>query len=108
MIKNLTKRPIRIKVGDNLKIYWPDENNGPASVQSITTPVGTVDEVPVTKTSFGEITGLPKERDGVVYIVSAITARAARELGRVDCFVPNEAVMGDDGEVLHYKSLGIV
>lgn len=38
--------------------------------------------VPVVETQFGETEGLPEPREGVAYVVSIITANAARSQGR--------------------------
>lgn len=105
MIKNLTTRDIKIITETGEKIYWP---KGHASVKTIVTQVGEFEGVKITKTSFGEIVGLPPEKEGVIYIVSQITAKAARIAGRVDCFVPTEAILNESGQVIGYKSIGIV
>lgn len=105
VIKNYTKRDIKI-IRDGIEnIFWAC---GEAVAEAVTTPVGDVRGIPVTKTQYGAVVGLPPEKKDVVYIVSAIAARAAKEAGRTDCFVPSEAVLDADRNVIGYKSLGIV
>lgn len=42
----------------------------------------------VCEQQFGEVTGLPKPADGVLYIVSALVLTAAKAQGRTDCVAP--------------------
>lgn len=60
--------------------------------------------VPVTRTRFSEVTGLPDPKEGTAYVVSAIVAQRAR--GRKDVFLPNETVRDADGRVIGCRSLG--
>lgn len=41
-----------------------------------------------TEQVFGDVTGLPEEEDGTVYIVSSIVLSAAKDMGRKDCVAP--------------------
>ena len=56
----------------------------------------------VSEQKFGEIIGLPKQKEGVVYIVSAIVLTAAKAVGRTDCVAPNtaQAKRNDQGHII--------
>lgn len=48
-----------------------------------------VDGIPVVETKFGEITGLPEEKEGIYYIVSTIILNEGKKLGRKDLISPD-------------------
>ena len=83
-------------------------STGIARVESKTVPCGRVNGIPVTKTTFGKVEGLPAEEDGVAYIVSRIVATAAlRENPGMDLFVPGLQVRDEAGNVIGCKSLDL-
>ena len=53
---------------------------------------------------FGEITGLPKPEEGVIFIVSALVFTAAEHQGRTDCVAPAtghpECVRDEKGHIV--------
>lgn len=59
-----------------------------------------IDGVPTLGITFGEIEGLPEEREGVYMIVSAIVANAGRSQGRRDLLVPAHLVRNADGNIV--------
>jgi hypothetical protein len=61
--------------------------------------VGSLMGCPITRTSFGEITGLPETKPGVVYLVSTLVAQAAR---RADVVAPDTGptAVRKDGQVV--------
>lgn len=65
----------------------------------------TVDDVPITKTSYSEPNGLPDYELGKFYIVSQLIKSAIPY--REDLLVPAEMVRDDKGNILGCKSLGI-
>lgn len=105
-IVNLTPHEIKI-VLETGTISIP--STGIARVESKTVPCGQVDGIPVTKTTFGKVEGLPAEEDGVSYIVSRIVATAAlrENPGRMDLFVPGLQVRDEAGNVIGCKSLDL-
>ena len=55
------------------------------------------------KSAFGEVENLPPQEEGVMVIVSALVASAAK--GRDDLLVPGELVRDDGGNIVGCKSL---
>lgn len=83
---------------------------GVARAASTRTCVGTVEadgiSIPVNATSFGEVVGLPDLQPGVGYIVSVLTAQAAK--GRDDIFVTDDAVRDAEGRIIGCRALACV
>lgn len=65
--------------------------------------VADLDGVPVTYNDNGPVTGLPDPEPGTLYIVSNMTAQAARD--RYDLLVPDDPVRNPAGVVLGCRSL---
>lgn len=62
-----------------------------------------VDGIPVDGVEFGEVVDLPAPVDGVMMVVSGLTASAVK--GRTDLLVVGEAVRDADGKVVGCKGL---
>jgi hypothetical protein len=60
--------------------------------------------IPVVTTRFGAVTGLPDPCEGVVYVVSSITAQAVPD--RRDVFVPARPVRDEKGRIVACRALG--
>ncbi len=60
--------------------------------------------IPVSRTVYGKVEGLPQPSPDTIYIVSALVA--ARCQGRDDVFVPAEQIRDEAGRVIGCKSLG--
>lgn len=60
--------------------------------------------VPTSYSIFGEVEGLPEEKDDTIYIVSSMIA--GRYPQRNDLFIPNESIRDDKGRIIGCKSLG--
>ena len=56
----------------------------------------------VARSTLGEVTGLPGPVDGIIYVVSALVADAAK---RSDVFAPGELLRSFTGEVIGAKGL---
>lgn len=58
-----------------------------------------IGEIPVSVNSYGDPVGLPEPQDGIGYVVSALTAAAAKAAGRdtADLFIPNGLVRDSSG-----------
>ena len=65
-----------------------------ARVSSTSVPVGTIMGIPVVRTTFGEVTGLPASVPGTVYLVSGMVLEAAP---RWDLIAPGELVRDGAG-----------
>lgn len=101
-IKNMTPHNICV-VDDNNEVVVALDSEGIARVSSESKVVDTLNGVPITKTVFGEVTGLPPETEGTYYIVSRMVASAASE--RRDLLVPGLQVRDEQGRVVGCKSL---
>ena len=99
------RTPHAVKIVDNngaiLKEFAP--SGDVARLQPTTEVVGEVAGVPVTSTSYGEPIGLPEEKEGVGYIVSALLRTTL--VNRNDLFSPGQLVRDDNGNVIGCKSL---
>ena len=58
-----------------------------------------VDGMPVYKTEYGDIEGLPPESAGTVYLVSRLVLDALQGT-RSDVFAPGQAVRDETGKVI--------
>lgn len=77
-----------------------------ARVSVRTETVGNIDGIPVTRSVFGEVEGLPAPENGTIYVVSSLVA--GRVAAREDVFIPNESVRDEKGRIVGCKSLGRV
>ena len=77
--------------------------------QATTQEVGTVGvdgiTIPLTASSFGEVTDLPEASDDTLLIVSRVVADAAK---RHDLVVPDQLVRDSSGQVIGARSLSFV
>ena len=104
-IKNLTPHEIKV-VGEDGEVKMVIPPSGQvARVRAEQKVVGEIDGVPVVKTVFGDVEGLPEPREGVVYIVSSLVAQAVRE--REDVVAPDTSPLGAvrdaDGRIVGVK-----
>ncbi|PST31360.1 hypothetical protein [Enterocloster lavalensis] len=102
-IVNLTPHAITVydAAGENVLQTIP--STGVARAEQRRDPIGKINGIPVSKSSYGAAEGLPAPKDGVVYIVSAITAQAAPD--RDDLYITDELVRDDGGQILGCKAL---
>ena len=76
-----------------------------ARVATTETPCEEVAGIPVTRTVFGEVTGLPEPHEGVFLVVSLLVRTAAEAAGRVDCLSPGPLVRDADGRPVGCRGL---
>ena len=62
--------------------------------------------IPVNRTQFGEVTGLPEPQPNTIYIVSAIVAQALPD--RSDVFVVDDTVRDEQGRIVGARALAHV
>lgn len=91
-----------LKEGATPLVTYPSQ--GVARVSASKEQVDTVNGIPVYATSFGEVEGLPPEREDTYLIVSAMTAQAARF--RADLLVVDGAVRDKDGRICGCTAFG--
>ena len=103
-IVNLTPHPVRI-VGIEGKEIEIKPSGVIARVTTKKEKVGEIEvegiKVPIYKTIWGEVEGLP-ESDGRIYIVSSVVASRLR--GREDVVVPDDFVRDERGNIIGAKS----
>ena len=104
MIINLTPHAINF-VNSNGDIYKTINPDGTvARLQTDTVVFGQIEDIPLTRTEFGPIDGLPDPQPGVYYIVSSLVAQQCKD--RNDVYIPNESVRDSNGRIIGCKSLG--
>ena len=75
-----------------------------ARAASVKEQVDVINGIPVYSTSYGEPEGLPEEKEGVFYLVSALTAQAAK--GRKDLLLVDGAVRDSEGKIVGCTAFG--
>ena len=108
-IINLTPHTINICAEDGgiLRSY---ESQGIARAKQTAEPIGKVDGVELVSMKFGEPEGLPKYTAGTYYVVSIITANAAKAAGRRvdDLLITSDPVRDADGRIAGCKRFALV
>ena len=104
-LKNLTPHNVVIVINELTKIVIPSDGIARVTETKTITPSIDVDGVIIEtfKSSFGEVENLPPQEEGIMLIVSALVASAAK--GRDDLLVPGELVRDDGGNIVGCKSL---
>lgn len=78
-------------------------------VEATRETMGTVEvnglTVPVTVVAFGSLAGLPPRQDETLYLVSALTAQAAKALGRTDVVIVDDTVRDEAGRIVGCRAL---
>lgn len=92
-IINLTAHSINVILGEQ-NITYPSE--GLARVKTEEKVIGSVDGIPVVKTVYTTVEGLPEPEKDTVYLVSTLVLQALKANGvcRPDCLAPNTGISG--------------
>ena len=105
LLKNFTPHNVVIVINEETKIVIPSD--GIARVTETKTPSTSIDVdgvvIETFVSAFGEVENLPPQEEGIMIIVSALVASAAK--GRDDLLVPGELVRDDGGNIVGCKSL---
>lgn len=102
-INNLTPHPV-VLVAETGNIEFPVSGQVARCAQT-TERIGDLDGIPLSRSQFGEVVDLPKETDGVYYIVSRLVRSALPE--RKDLLVPNEMVRDEKGVIIGCRSFAV-
>ena len=104
-LKNLTPHNVVIVINEATKIVIPSDGIARVTETKTVAPSIDVDGVTVETfvSAFGEVENLPPQEEGIMLIVSALVASAAK--GRDDLLVPGELVRDDGGNIVGCKSL---
>ncbi len=105
-IVNLTPHDINIigEIGEVVQTFPASGELARCSVSR--EQVDAINSVPVNRTVFGEVTGLPEQQEGVVYVVSALVAQAVD--GRDDVVIPDDAVRDEQGRIVGCRAFAKV
>ncbi len=99
---NLTPLAINVVLEDNAVVtIAPSGNLARCAEKSAV--VGKVGDIPLYKTTYGDVGGLPAPEDGVIFIVSAMVRMAVPD--RKDVFSPGVLVRNAAGEIIGCKGL---
>ena len=102
-IVNLTPHEITVYDAAGESVLQVIPSSGMARAAQTREPLDRINGIPVSKTGYGAVEGLPDQRDGVIYIVSVLTAQAAPN--RKDLYIVDELVRDDTGRILGCKAL---
>lgn len=95
---NLTPHAICVRNDGGTKVYPGAEV--PARVLFTQKAVGQVDGFTVSKTEYGEVTGLPDQAPDTFYIVSMVVKAAAPNRTDLLCPDSGRAIRGADGQII--------
>ncbi|QUB37497.1 hypothetical protein J5A52_05210 [TM7 phylum sp. oral taxon 349] len=105
-VVNLTLHEVKIvDGGNNVVAVFPSD--GVARVSQHDVLVDEINSIPVVKTEFGEVLGLPEPAEDTVFIVSRITVEVARARGlnTDDLLITSGAVRDDQGRIVGCRAL---
>lgn len=107
-IVNLTPHDVVVYNGDEVIARYPSA--GAARVSQTDEAAGELSGVPLVRTVFGEVENLPDPQDGVMLVVSAITATAAKASGRRtdDLLLPANPVRDAQGRIIGCRAFALV
>ena len=95
-IINLTPHDINLLLEDDVIVF---KSKGIARVQQKEIIDEYFDRVPIYKNKYGEVEGLPEEKDGVYYIVSFVVASALKDK-RNDLLIVTKTERNEKGQII--------
>ena len=100
-IINLTPHSVNI-ISDNGNVITFEPSGTVARCSQKTVVTGNINNIPLTKTSFGDVIDLPNPQSDTIFIVSRLVINACPDRG--DLVVPNDIVRDDSGNIIGCKS----
>lgn len=100
---NLTPHEIVILAEDNTVLKAIAPSGTIARCSTCREEVDKIDDIPINRTSFGAVSGLPDPEAGTYYIVSALTAQAVPN--RADVLNTDDAVRDQEGRIIGCRAL---
>lgn len=67
--------------------------------------VDSINGIPVNRSMFGDVVGLPDYKEGTIYIVSRVVAEAAK---RHDLYIVDDAVRDEAGRIIGCRALATI
>lgn len=109
-IINLTPHTVNIYGKDGEKIVKSIESTGVARANQTTEVVGVLDGIELVSMRFGRLENLPDYHENTYYIVSVITANAAKVAGRRtdDLLITADPVRDADNRIIGCKRFALV
>ena len=108
-IVNLTPHALNFLDAEN-RVMLTVPSSGVARAAQRRESIGTIDTdgvtLPVTRSTFGAVEGLPAPEAGTIYVVSAITAQAVPE--REDVLIVDDSVRDENGRIIGVRGLAHV
>ena len=95
-IINLTPHDVNLLLEDDVIVF---KSEGIARVQQKEVLDEYFDRVPIYKNKYGEVEGLPEEKDGVYYIVSFVVANALKDK-RNDLLIVTKTERNEKGQII--------
>jgi hypothetical protein len=95
-IINLTPHDVNLLLEDDVIVF---KSEGIARVQQKEIIDECFDRVPIYKNKYGEVEGLPEEKDGVYYIVSFVVANALKDK-RNDLLIVTKTERNEKGQII--------
>lgn len=108
-IVNLTPHTISVFNEDGtIKAVFPSE--GIARASQTAEHIGEINGIELVSMRFGQTDGLPVPTEGTYYIVSVVTANAARAEGRTtnDLIITTDPVRDADGRIIGCKRFATI
>lgn len=91
-----------LKEGVSPMMVLPSE--GVARATQTKKQIDTIEGIPVNATVYGDVEGLPEPSQGTFYVVSALTAQAAKN--RSDLLIVDSTVRDADGKIVGCTAFG--
>ena len=108
-IVNLTPHALNFLDAEN-RVVLTVPSSGVARAAQRRENIGTIDvdgvTLPVTRSVFGAVEGLPAPEADTIYVVSALTAQAVPK--REDVFIVDDSVRDENGRIIGVRGLAHV
>ena len=102
-IVNLTPHTVTIYAADAETVIKTIPSAGVARAEQYREYIGEINGIPVSKTEYGKVEGLPEKARNTIYIVSVLTAQAAKD--RTDLYIVDDIVRDASGQIIGCKAL---
>ena len=104
-IKNYTPHAINVVLDTGvIEII----SSGLARCTTVRTHIGTLNSgIPIFRTSFGDVEGLPAPSEGIIYVVSMLAAQALKGI-RDDIYIVDDIVRNEAGQIIGCRALATV
>lgn len=107
MIVNLTPHDVNFIMEDGMTVTF--QSAGIARAKQTNAEAGNIEGFRIVRASYGEPEGLPMPEAGTYYIVSVLTAAAAKASGRTtdDLLLTADAVRNEAGQIVGCKAFAL-